>query len=194
MAAFGVIHSLLAGQDIKQWVCRRVGARAYEGFYRLAYNALATVMVLPIVALVFLRPGGIVWQVQNPVLWMALNGLRLAGVVGLGASLLQIDLGRFLGISQAVAYFRGEALPLPAEPLQTHGLYRLVRHPLYLFSLLALWPATTMTEAMFAFTIGSTVYFVIGSLYEERRLLAVYGEAYRRYRDDVPWLLPRITR
>jgi len=191
IAAFGLIHSLLAGQRVKQWASRRFGQRSYEGFYRLAYNVLAALTILPVIALVALRPGAVVWQVDTPLLRLLLNGLRLAGAAGLGLSLIQIDLGRFAGLSQALAYFRGEPLPLPPEPLQTRGLYRFVRHPLYFFSLLALWPAPTMTETLLAFNIGATLYFIIGSRYEERRMLASYGDAYRRYQKQVPWLLPR---
>jgi hypothetical protein len=35
-----------------------------------------------------------------------------------------------------------------------------------------------------------TLYFIIGSLLEERKLLAYYGEAYREYRQRVPGLFP----
>jgi protein-S-isoprenylcysteine O-methyltransferase Ste14 len=36
------------------------------------------------------------------------------------------------------------------------------------------------------------IYVILGSLHEERRLLAAYGEAYERYRRSVPFLVPRL--
>jgi protein-S-isoprenylcysteine O-methyltransferase Ste14 len=194
LLVFGVVHSLLAGQNVKQWVCRLLGEQRYEAFYRLAYNVLAAVMLAPLGLLLVANPGAVVWQVDSPLGALLLNLLRLLGLAGLGASLLQIDLGRFAGLSQVAAYLRGERLPLPDEPLQTGGVYAMVRHPLYLFSLLVLWPAPTMTEALLAFNIGSTAYFVIGSLFEERRLLRSFGDSYRTYRDRVPWMFPSVSR
>ncbi|NDJ62680.1 MAG: isoprenylcysteine carboxylmethyltransferase family protein, partial [Chloroflexi bacterium] len=116
--------------------------------------------------------------------------VQIVGFAGLMISLLQIDLGQFTGLSQVLAYLNGERLPLPTEPLQTGGVYRLVRHPLYLFSLLLIWPMPIMTEALLAFNLVSTWYFAIGSLLEERRMLALFGDEYAEYRQRVPWLIP----
>jgi len=74
--------------------------------------------------------------------------------------------------------------------MQTGGLYSLVRHPLYLASMLVLWSQTQITEFMLAFNIAATLYFAVGSWYEEKRLLAVFGEEYASYQKRVPWLLP----
>jgi protein-S-isoprenylcysteine O-methyltransferase Ste14 len=81
---------------------------------------------------------------------------------------------------------------LPTEPLQTGGVYQLVRHPLYLFSLMVIWPLPAMTEAMLGFNIAATIYFTFGSLLEERRLVAIFGQDYITYQQRVPWLIPFI--
>jgi protein-S-isoprenylcysteine O-methyltransferase Ste14 len=192
LALFGVVHSYLAGQDVKQGVRRRVGDRAYEGFYRLGYNLLAVVMLAPVGVLLVAQPGNVVWQVESAALALLFNGLRLLGLAALAVALLQIDWRRFAGLAQVAAYFDGRPLPLPDEPLQTGGLYGYVRHPLYVASLLVLWPAPTMTEALLAFNLGTTAYFLLGSLVEERRLVRAFGPAYLAYRARVPWMLPRL--
>jgi protein-S-isoprenylcysteine O-methyltransferase Ste14 len=38
--------------------------------------------------------------------------------------------------------------------------------------------------------LGATLYFTLGSLLEERRLEVTFGQAYRDYRQRVPWLIP----
>ncbi len=38
------------------------------------------------------------------------------------------------------------------------------------------------------------LYFYVGSLHEERRLLAEFGDAYRDYYQQVPRLIPRPDR
>jgi protein-S-isoprenylcysteine O-methyltransferase Ste14 len=73
----------------------------------------------------------------------------------------------------------------------TSGLYRWVRHPLYTLGLAFLWLTPVMTTSLLAFNVGMSVYAVIGSIFEERRLLAEFGTAYLEYRRRVPRLLPR---
>ncbi len=189
MLIFGVIHSLLAESGVKQVFQKRFGAHAYHGFYRLLYNLFTIITLLPVAFIMLSSPGRVVWQVDGPLAWV-LRVIQLIGLVGLSVSLLQIDLGQFLGLKQLQAYLRQQPLPLPLEPLQTNGLYSLVRHPLYLFSLMLIWPLQTMTESLLAFNIAATLYFVLGSLLEERRLLALFGQNYADYQRRVPWLIP----
>lgn len=189
LALYAVVHSLLAGTAVKRRLTRWLGERAVEGWYRIGYNVFAAITLLPIMTLVGLTPGAQVWQVEGTprLLLLALQG---TGYVGFLLALMQIDFWRFAGLRQVWAYLTGAPLPLAEELLQTHGVYTLVRHPLYLFSLLALWSLETMNEAMLAFNVGVTVYFVVGSLIEERRMLRVLGEPYAAYRRRVPWLIP----
>lgn len=190
MLAYGGLHTALAGW-LKPRFRARFGERAYHGVYRIVFNLVAVVSLLPVAITLLLidRESLVMWQLSptlEPILWI----FRLIGLAGLGLSVLQIDTGRFLGISQLYAYQQGRALPLPDEPLQTGGVYRIVRHPLYLFSLMLIWPVATMRAGYFGFCVGTTLYFLIGSLLEEQRLLAAFGPAYAEYRDRVAWMIP----
>lgn len=188
MAAWALAHSYTAG-SFKAIFRARFGERAYHGLYRILYNIFAALTLIPVFGMVILLPNTVVWNID--LTWEPLLlGIQLVGLVGLVVSLLQIDALRFAGLRQAWVYLRGGALPLPEEPLQTGGLYALVRHPLYLFALLTSWPVTTMTAPYLGWCIGVTAYFVVGSLLEEQRLLAAFGDEYARYRARVPWLLP----
>lgn len=189
LALFAVLHSWLAGSGIKAAVRERIGEQAYEAYYRLGYNVWSIVTLLPVVIALLLNPGQVIWQTEGVVSILFLV-IQAAGLLGMLISLMQIDLLRFGGLRQVIAYRSGQKLPLPDEPLQVNGVYRLVRHPLYLFSLMMIWPLSVMTEGFLAFAIGSTLYFIFGSLLEERRLLGAYGEAYRRYQAQTPWLIP----
>ncbi|MFW5691377.1 MAG: methyltransferase family protein [Chloroflexota bacterium] len=189
MLIYGLVHSILASKEAKRAFRSRFGDRAYEGLYRLSFNVFAVVSFVPIAWLVVFQEGGTIWEIPlawEPVL-LLIQGI---GLLGLGVSLLQIDVMRFAGISQAWAYLTGRELPLPLEKLQKGGLYGWVRHPLYLFSLIVLWPVTSMTDSYFGFALGATIYFLIGSYYEEKRMLSTYGDSYREYRQRVPWLIP----
>jgi protein-S-isoprenylcysteine O-methyltransferase Ste14 len=188
-AIFAVVHSLVAGSGLKRWLAGHLGELLVHGWYRLAYNVFAGITLLPVLALVALLPDRTLYSVGLP--WSLLMvTLQLVAIVSLAVSLLMTDIGHFTGISQAVAYLRGQPLPLPEPPLQAKGPYALVRHPLYTFSLLAIWLLPLMTVNVLAFNVAATVYFVAGSLVEERRLERLYGDAYRAYQQDVAWLIP----
>ena len=100
------------------------------------------------------------------------------------------SMGERMYLRQLSAYLNGDSLPLADEPLKTDGLYSLVRHPLYLFGLLILWPVTEMSTGYLGLCIGITIYVIVGSWLEERRMLASYGMPYREYCTRVPWLFP----
>ena len=65
-----------------------------------------------------------------------------------------------------------------------------MRHPLYLGLLLAFWATPTMTFGHLLFAIANTGYILLGLSLEERDLLAVFGDQYRRYREQVSMLVP----
>jgi len=186
---YGAFHSLLAANGVKVFFLSLIGKRAYLGLYRLFYNMIATLSLLPILTMVAIEPGDTIWQINAPLSYL-LIAIQAIGLIGLTVSLLQIDGMRFLGLRQAAAWLSGDKLPLLEEPLQRGGVYALVRHPLYLFSLLFIWPNATMTVALLGFNIGITVYFVAGSLLEEQKLRQAFGDTYVQYQAEVPWLIP----
>ena len=186
---FSALHSLTAGSALKQRLQKVLDARLVEGWYRLAYNLVSVVSIAPLLLLVAVLPDRNLYVVPPPYSFVLLC-IQLVGAIGFLWGAFSVDLWRFIGARQVVAYLGGEPLPLPDEPLQQEGIYRLVRHPLYLFGLLMLWPIPVMTLNLLVASLGATLYVIIGSLIEERRLLNAYGEKYRQYRQRVPWLIP----
>jgi protein-S-isoprenylcysteine O-methyltransferase Ste14 len=75
--------------------------------------------------------------------------------------------------------------------LQVGGPYRLVRHPLYLGWVLAVFGAPHMTGDRLTFAIVSSMYLVVAVPWEERSLERAFGESYRHYKQRVRWrMLP----
>ena len=96
------------------------------------------------------------------------------------------------GLQQAWHHFRGTS----ARPLEfrTPLFYRYVRHPLYSGFLIAFWATPDMTYSHLLLAAGFTVYILIGIAYEERDLMAHFGETYGEYRRKVGTLVPGIGR
>ena len=74
------------------------------------------------------------------------------------------------------------------------GAFRFSRHPGNLGALgfFLFMPRMTANRAVLVALV--TLYVVLGSLHEEYRLQAAYGDAYERYRRVVPFLVPRCPR
>lgn len=186
---YGLLHSWLASRRLKSWAEARFAAQARR-FYRLAYVVVSALALLPLLALAALLPDRRLYTIPFP--WLLLTlGLQVLSGFGLLVAVSQTGSLAFVGVRQvndpqALSPDRGP------EGLVTSGLYRYVRHPIYSFSLLALWVMPYVTWNILALMVGLTLYTLIGMQFEERRLEAEFGEAYRAYRKRTPALLPRL--
>ena len=92
------------------------------------------------------------------------------------------------GLRQAYLHFRGQQYT--GLSFRTPGLYRVVRHPIYFSWLCIFWATPRMTVAHLVFALGTTGYILFAIQLEERDLIRWYGDAYRRYKQRVPSILP----
>ncbi len=181
---YAFFHSFTAGLAFKRWMRRLFGPEV-KRWYRLVYNILAVVTFLPLFPLVAFLPDRLLYVVPVPWRWLMLAGQAVAGL-GVVVVLWQTGLWHFLGLSQAVA-----DEPEQSGSLEVSGFYAWVRHPLYFLSLVFLWLTPVMSANLLAAYILFTIYFYVGAMHEERRLVAEFGPAYRRYQRQVPRLIPR---
>lgn len=183
VALWSVLHSLLAADRVKARLKSWLG-ELFDRGYRLAYNAVSVVTLLPLLALAAAYPGTLLYRIPAPwvLLTMAVQGL--AGLL-IGVALLQTGLPRFLGLRQLIAPEQRAR-----STLQVTGIYRWIRHPLYTCGLLVIWLSPLMTASLLVLYLGFTLYVWIGSRIEEQRLETDFGEAYRRYRRQVPGFVP----
>ena len=178
---FAIAHSLCATNVVKQGVRRIAGKE--PRFYRLSYNLASFAMFVWVMAayrtspVLYFAPG--IWS-----LVMYTAQIIVAAVIFL--CVRQTGAGDFLGTSQF-----GTA-SIPPQHLVTSGCYARMRHPLYFYSSLFMILNPVMTAQWFLLTIFSVVYFIIGGLIEERRLLKTFGDEYRMYQQRVPFMIPAL--
>jgi len=181
---YALLHSLLASRGCKAWVARRWPALMPA--YRLLYNLLALALLAPPLWLLWQWPEPLLWRRPDWLRWVG-DGLALAALAGFVHSLKSYDLGRFSGTHQ---WRRGTPAVDGGEGFQIGVWHRFVRHPWYSFALVMLW-TRDMNAAQLLFYTLVTLYFVVGSRLEEAKLVAQFGDPYRRYMERVPGLLPR---
>lgn len=180
--AWGILHSLLADDRIAARV-QRLTRTSPQG-YRLGYNLIALVTILPVVAL-YLRlmtEPFIVWSSWLLPLRMVLAGCALYLLI---APCRQYDMAVFIGLRREKSANGGG--------LRTGGILARVRHPWYSAALILLWlrdidPAGAITAVVLS------LYLIVGAFCEERRLLRSLGEEYAAYRRKVPMFIPKLGR
>ena len=186
-AAWGGLHSLLASFAAKQLARRFFGPKA-DRYYRLFFVITSIITLTPILAMIAYLPSRLLWTISSPWLFLTL-GIQFLAVVLMVATTLETDVMTFAGIRQVLHPNRKYE-----EELVVNGFYRYVRHPLYFFSIIIFWLFPFMTDLTLAFFLAGTLYFMIGTIPEERKLLVTFGEAYRQYRQEVPWLIPHFRK
>lgn len=187
--AFGFIHSYLASYGIKRKVAAKIGS--YMAFYRIAYNIIALIMIWMIFEYLP-RPDVELYDLPAPYDFIILipQLLSLAGIIW---TFNYFCVKEFIGISQVIKFIDRRYNPEHLDErltLKIRGPYRITRHPLYFFTILFLIFRPTMDLFYFIFLVFAIMYFYIGSWYEEKKLIKVFGEEYIRYKEVVPSIIP----
>ncbi len=174
---FASVHSFLALPRIQEKAGKYF--RIFGNCYRLLYNILSLMLFIWLMlswqgtSVLYVVPG--VWS-------LIMYGLQLLLLVFMAASLRQTGTADFLGIGRQREQER---------PLITAGCYSIVRHPMYLASIVFMLMNPVMTSRWLTLTALAALYMIAGAVIEENRLLRKFGAEYEDYRERVPFIIPR---
>ncbi len=183
LSLFAVQHSVMARKPFKQWWTQFVPKSVERSTYVL-FSSLALILLFwqwrPIPA--------VVWEITHPQIAMVVMGLSFVGWLLVLTSTFLINHFELFGLHQVANNLAGRGM---AEPrFKAPMLYKLVRHPIYLGFIIAFWVAPVMTMGHLLFAAVTTAYIFVGIFLEERDLVALFGDEYRRYRERVSMLVP----
>lgn len=183
MSVFAIQHSVMARRQFKQWWTKFVPKSVERSTYVL-FSSLALILLCAM-----WRPlPAVVWRLDDPLARMAMTVLSFTGFLIVLSSTFLINHFELFGLHQVTSNLNGR--PIPAPRFRTPLYYKFVRHPIYLGFIIAFWAAPVMTVGHLWFAAITSAYIVVGILLEERDLIDLFGDEYRRYKLRVSMLVP----
>ncbi len=186
---FGFSHSFLASLKVKNYI--KQNYPRLIPFYRLIYN-LISFLTLYLFFIYLPQPDITIYDLIKPYDFIIL-AFQFLSFLGLIWAFRYFSLKEFLGISQIGRWFKrsynindlDEKMTLKIE-----GPYKYMRHPAYFFSIMFLIFRPYMDLTYLILLVGIVIYFYVGSYYEEKKLIEIFGEKYKSYQKIVPRIFP----
>ena len=175
------LHSLLASIPVKNFITQFFSLPSARA-YRIGYNIVGFTGICLLLYLQYITPSVLLFITDTTSLIFAL----LTGITGFIIMIISIknyDWKSFAGITNEKVY-----------ALVINGINKYVRHPLYSGTMLFvtgyfIWQPYLKNLILL---ILMCIYLAIGILYEEKKLVKIYGTAYRDYQQKVKKMIPFI--
>ncbi|MCX6243139.1 MAG: NnrU family protein [Bacteroidetes bacterium] len=187
-AGYSALHSYLISTGFTNLMNRLL--KNYYAFYRLFYILISLFLLIPLI--------NYTAELDNKVIIVYGQHLDIIRYVLISGSLLMFfwafffdyDSLSFFGIRQILNFGKTRNIN-PSDEIKKSGLLGIMRHPMYLALIIYLWCQTHKMSDIVV-NIVLTVYVIIGTVLEEKKLVLEFGEAYTRYQKEVPMLIPFI--
>ena len=184
--SYCVLHSFLISVSFTKYVSNLL--KDYYSFYRLFYVLVSVVLLIPLINYTADIDRTIIISYEIP--WSIIRNICMYGslLMFFWAFFFSYDPLSFFGIRQILNFKRSDEKN-SAIDIKQKGLLGVVRHPMYLALIIYLWMQTFRVVDIIVNTI-LTIYVVIGTLLEEKKLINEFGESYKQYQKRVPMLIP----
>lgn len=185
--AYCIVHSVLISITVTDFLTRALGDQ-YR-FYRLFFNIFSVTTVVPLL----MYSDSARWKTEMLFAWEGYLRIIRYGLMALGFILAitaarHYNMFQFLGIQQILRRRSGTAITESGE-FDSSGVLGIARHPWYLAVFILLW-ARDLNLAGLIINIILSIYLMIGTLLEERKLVLEFGEKYKAYQRQVSMFIP----
>ena len=178
-----VVHSIAAATSVKEFFLEKWKD---DGLYRLIYSLFA-----------FITLGGILffqYSFSSPHLFSLNRLIFLPIILGVlpGLVIMFISIKKYFVALSGIRKVMGES---EIVELKVNGIHKLVRHPLYSGTILFVWGLFFIFPYLnnLICVVLLTLYVWVGVLFEENKLMLVFGEQYEKYSREVPRFFPRLS-
>jgi protein-S-isoprenylcysteine O-methyltransferase Ste14 len=184
LGLFAVQHSGMARQGFKKWLTGWMSPAMERSTY-----VLLSSLVLILLYWQWRALPGVVWDVGHGWAWWLLYALSALGWLVVLTGTFVINHFDLFGLRQVWLRARGVAYTPPRFVNRLY--YRMVRHPLMLGFIIAFWVIPRMSVGHLLFAVATTGYIILAVRFlEERDLVSMHAEDYRRYQAEVPMICP----
>ncbi len=186
--AYCLFHSFLISTSFTNLMTRLL--KNYYAFYRMFFVFISLVLLIPLISYTDQLDSNIIITYSPP-----LNIVRYTLTLGsllmfFWAFFFNYDSLSFFGIRQILNF--GKKIN-PSEELKRDGLLGVVRHPMYFALIVYLW-CQVFTLSDIIVNIVLTIYIIMGTMLEEKKLISEFGDKYVKYQQEVPMLIPSIRK
>jgi protein-S-isoprenylcysteine O-methyltransferase Ste14 len=183
-AAYCSLHSFLITIRFTKLMTRLF--KNYYAFYRLFYVMLSIVLLIPLIK--YTGHTDNIILITYP---MPLNIVRYILIFGslimfLWAFFFNYDFLSFFGIRQILNFGKENN---SSKEISKKGLLGIIRHPMYFALIIYLWCQMFSAVDLVVNTL-LTIYIIIGTFLEEKKLVLEFGDSYIKYQQEVPMLIP----
>ena len=173
---FAVFHSITASL----W-CKQCFKSMLPHHYRLLYSIVGIISTALWLWFNHQLADVPLYAMQGIWFWL-LMGLQALGFLIVLAAFKPIDGAVFLGLKEAVQ---------STDPFIIQGIYKYIRHPMYTGAMLILLAMPEQSMNGLNFTLVVCLYFIVGSRFEEKRMLAEHPD-YADYQQKVGAFIPKL--
>jgi protein-S-isoprenylcysteine O-methyltransferase Ste14 len=160
----------------------------YYAFYRLFYILVSFVLLIPLINYTGQADTTVIIHYEFPLSIVRYVLLYGSLATFFYAFFFNYDSLSFFGIRQILSLTKMKKTDSPSE-IRKDGLLGIIRHPMYLALIVFLW-CNTFRLMDVVINAVLTVYVLIGTILEEKKLVLEFGDAYIKYQRDVPMLIP----
>ena len=180
--SFFIQHSMMIRRSFRRWLAKFIRAEYHGALFTIASGVVLLILV------VFWQKSAYVLATPQGIIRWLIRAVFILAILGFYWGFRALGSFDAFGLSPILNNLRGK--DPPPMPFIVRGPYRWVRHPLYFFCLLMIWSCPNLSLDRLLYNVLWTTWIVVGSVLEERDLVASFGEEYSNYKRNVPMLIP----